>query len=131
MIRISTVRLPYSLSRLLAQFNSVRSLNQSHKSDSSMVVVSSDGATIVCWHPDKPVPYKLTKPITHNVEELKAPTSPLSISMRSLKTRDPRGPSVLELTKEFGVPWHHFRPRRYENTFSPYFWNPLRERRSL
>jgi len=33
------------------------------------VVVTDDGSTIVCWHPEPKIPYHLTKPLPDVVEE--------------------------------------------------------------
>lgn len=33
------------------------------------VVVTDDGSTIVCWHPEKPFPYECSRPIPEAVNE--------------------------------------------------------------
>ncbi|KAF5403450.1 hypothetical protein PHET_03014, partial [Paragonimus heterotremus] len=106
-----------------------------------IIVVSSDGATIVCWHPQKDISYESTKvsfdlkylfeAIPRDLDALKAPVSPLNIRIGSAINEARSGPTVLELSKAFGLPWQHFRPRAFTKRFSPYAWAPLRERKSL
>ncbi|CAL8106564.1 unnamed protein product [Calicophoron daubneyi] len=126
---------------LFSGLQRVRFLNRSHfrgavsssKAEErySAIVFSSDGATVMCWHPPLKVCYEDTKAIPMNAEQLRAPRSPLNVSMDTLPNANQYTPSVLDLSKAFGVPWQHFRPKRFENRFSPYVWAPLRERKSL
>lgn len=37
--------------------------NENKKLDEEAVVLTDDGRVVVCWHPEVPVPYELTKPI--------------------------------------------------------------------
>ncbi|XP_054480856.1 39S ribosomal protein L42, mitochondrial [Anoplopoma fimbria] len=75
--------------------------------------VTSDGRTIVCYHPTVDVPYELTQPIehpdplTHSVEThdqiLKA-----HLSKEVLK--DQKGPTIEELSKMFFTTKHRWYP---------------------
>ncbi|KAA3671079.1 large subunit ribosomal protein L42, partial [Paragonimus westermani] len=105
--------------------------NTSVKHRNPVIIVSSDGATIVCWHPQKDISYESTKAIPRDLDALKAPVSPLNIRLGSAINEARIGPTVLELSKAFGLPWQHFRPRAFTKRFSPYAWAPLRERKSL
>ncbi|KAF7259867.1 hypothetical protein EG68_02609 [Paragonimus skrjabini miyazakii] len=108
--------------------------NTSVKHRNPIIVVSSDGATIVCWHPQKDISYEstiLSEAIPRDLDALKAPVSPLNIRLGSTINEARSGPTVLELSKAFGLPWQHFRPRAFTKRFSPYAWAPLRERKSL
>nr|CAH8856161.1 unnamed protein product [Trichobilharzia regenti] len=101
------------------------------ESGESAITISSDGAVIICWHPAKTVPYECTRPISHDINSLRIPTSPLKINMTNSLSPEFKEPTVVELSKAFGVPWFHFRPRRSQKSFSPYFWAPIKERNSL
>ncbi|KAM9327652.1 large ribosomal subunit protein mL42 [Pholidichthys leucotaenia] len=75
--------------------------------------VTSDGKTIVCYHPSVDIPYELTQPIerpdplTSTVEThdqvLKA-----HLSKEALK--DKKGPTIEELSKMFFTTKHRFYP---------------------
>ena len=58
--------------------------NEKKKVDEEVVVLTDDGRVVVCWHPEVPVPYELTRPIpaevmpTDNVLKVQALT-PVSV----------------------------------------------------
>ncbi|CAH8558544.1 unnamed protein product [Heterobilharzia americana] len=82
------------------------------ESGESAITLSPDGAVVVCWHPVKTIHTNAL-----NVTD--------SLSNESAK------PTVVELSKAFGVPWFHFRPRKCQKSYSSYFWAPIKERNSL
>lgn len=49
---------------------------------SSWVVLTDDGSTIVCWHPEQPFPYEHSKPIVRPDPELKESDSALKVQVR-------------------------------------------------
>ncbi|CAH8587065.1 unnamed protein product [Heterobilharzia americana] len=101
------------------------------ESGESAITLSPDGAVVVCWHPVKTIPYECTKPISYNLKSLHIPTSPLNISVTDSLSNESAKPTVVELSKAFGVPWFHFRPRKCQKSYSSYFWAPIKERNSL
>ncbi|CAI2730141.1 unnamed protein product [Schistosoma spindalis] len=116
------------------QINATRAYRSSKElveSGESAITLSPDGAVVVCWHPVRKVPYECTKPISHNIKSLRTPTSPLKINVPDTIIKNSAEPTVVELSKAFGVPWFHFRPRRSQKSRSPYFWAPLKERNNL
>ncbi|XP_073968840.1 mitochondrial ribosomal protein L42 [Rhodnius prolixus] len=48
------------------------------------IVVTNDGSTIVCWHPEKEFPYECTKPLPEQLEE--SSTSVLKNSEKNVYT---------------------------------------------
>ncbi|CAH8523002.1 unnamed protein product [Schistosoma turkestanicum] len=123
-----------SIYRKLLQINATyvhRSSKELIESGESAITISPDGAVVICWHPVRKVPYECTKPISHDVKSLRTPTSPLKINVPDTLIKSSAEPTVVELSKAFGVPWFHFRPRRIQKSRSPYFWAPLKERNSL
>ncbi|KAK4470647.1 hypothetical protein MN116_006181 [Schistosoma mekongi] len=108
-----------------------RSSKELIESGESAITLSPDGAVVVCWHPVRKVPYECTKPISHDIKSLRIPTSPLQINAVDTLVKKSAEPTIVELSKAFGVPWFHFRPRRNQKTRSPYFWAPFKERTSL
>ncbi|RTG88863.1 large subunit ribosomal protein L42, partial [Schistosoma bovis] len=117
---------PYVFSRSF-QINATRAYRLSKElveSSESAITLSPDGAVVVCWHP-------VRKPISHNIKSLRTPTSPLKINVPDTIIKNSAEPTVVELSKAFGVPWFHFRPRRSQKSRSPYFWAPLKERNNL
>ncbi|CAH8581624.1 unnamed protein product [Schistosoma haematobium] len=116
------------------QINATRAYRLSKElveSGESAITLSPDGAVVVCWHPVRKVPYECTKPISHNIKSLRTPASPLKINVPDTIIKNSTEPTVVELSKAFGVPWFHFRPRRSQKSRSPYFWAPLKERNNL
>ncbi|XP_018651840.1 putative mitochondrial 28S ribosomal protein S32 (S32mt) (MRP-S32) [Schistosoma mansoni] len=108
-----------------------RSSKELVESGESAITLSPDGAVVVCWHPVRKVPYECTKPISHDIKSLRTPTSPLKINVSDTIIKNSAEPTVVELSKAFGVPWFHFRPKRSQKSRSPYFWAPPKERNSL
>uniref|UniRef100_A0A1B6FA13 Large ribosomal subunit protein mL42 n=1 Tax=Cuerna arida TaxID=1464854 RepID=A0A1B6FA13_9HEMI len=43
--------------------------NKSTRSHYERIVISDDGSTVVCWHPEKPFPYECSKPIPEEVSQ--------------------------------------------------------------
>ncbi|KAM9705420.1 large ribosomal subunit protein mL42 [Menidia menidia] len=75
--------------------------------------VTSDGKTIVCYHPAVDVPYELTQPI----ERPDPLTNPVETHDQILKAhlskevlRDKEGPTIEELSKMFFTTKHRFYP---------------------
>ncbi|KER30803.1 hypothetical protein X801_10799 [Opisthorchis viverrini] len=126
--RIFGCFIKYSTWRPISRnFSNKETLNHS----GGAIFLSTDGATIVCWHPPRTVPYASTRPFPRDLESLRAPASPLNIKLDKMMVEKQGGPTVLELTKAFGLPWQHFRPRPFTKKSSPYSWAPLRERKAL
>ncbi|CAN9508458.1 unnamed protein product [Ophioblennius macclurei] len=76
--------------------------------------VTSDGKTVVCYHPAKDVPYELTQPIERpdvlsNAAETHDQVLKSHLSKEAV--RRSRGPSVEELGKMFFTTKHQFYPR--------------------
>ncbi|VDM15902.1 unnamed protein product [Hydatigera taeniaeformis] len=89
-------------------------------------VVSGDGAVIVCWHPKQDIPYEKTKPITHNLDRIKQPESPLKVQFDRTKE-----PTVQEVAASLCKSAQTLKPRRGERSFSPYYWDDEILRRRL
>lgn len=43
--------------------------NKSTTAKQERIVVTDDGSTIVCWHPEQPFPYECSKPIPETTQE--------------------------------------------------------------
>ncbi|XP_028255316.1 large ribosomal subunit protein mL42 [Parambassis ranga] len=76
--------------------------------------VTSDGKTIVCYHPAVDVPYELTQPIERsdpltNTVETHDQILKAHLSKEVLK--DKEGPSIEELSKMFFTTKHRFYPK--------------------
>lgn len=71
------------------------------KERESWVVLSDDGNTILCWHPEVPFPYEHSKPLPYIEPELREEDSVLKLKYRlDQKHREfPDGPSDKELEK--------------------------------
>ncbi|XP_023146022.2 39S ribosomal protein L42, mitochondrial [Amphiprion ocellaris] len=75
--------------------------------------VTSDGKTIVCFHPTVDIPYELTQPIDRpdpltNVAETHDQVLKAHLSKEVLK--DKQGPTIEELSKMFFTTKHRFYP---------------------
>ncbi|XP_020494462.2 39S ribosomal protein L42, mitochondrial [Labrus bergylta] len=75
--------------------------------------VTSDGKTIVCYHPPVDIPYELTQPIQRpdpltNPAETHDQVLMASLSMEILK--DKKGPTIEELSKMFFTTKHRWYP---------------------
>ena len=49
--------------RSFSASSSVLARNTRSKLETERIVTTSDGAVIVCWHPEKKFPYEFTRPV--------------------------------------------------------------------
>ncbi|MEE6462595.1 hypothetical protein FKM82_001647 [Ascaphus truei] len=71
------------------------------------LAMTSDGKTIVCYHPSVDIPYEHTKPITrHNHEE----SHEQVLKARLSDTPNKPGPTMEELSKMFYTTKHRWYP---------------------
>ncbi|XP_034056544.1 39S ribosomal protein L42, mitochondrial [Gymnodraco acuticeps] len=94
----------------MRQKSSGSSLDDNHNVD---IGVTSDGKTIVCYHPIVDVPYELTQPI----ERPNPLNNPIESHDQMLKAhlskevlRDKKGPTIEELSKMFFTTKHRWYP---------------------
>ncbi|XP_028306324.1 large ribosomal subunit protein mL42 [Gouania willdenowi] len=75
--------------------------------------VTSDGKTIVCYHPAADIPYELTQPIQRPDPISKAPETHdqmLKAHLTKEVLKDKPGPTIEELSKMFFTTKHRFYP---------------------
>nr|XP_045001442.1 39S ribosomal protein L42, mitochondrial-like [Jaculus jaculus] len=78
------------------------------------LALTSDGRTIVCYHPSVDIPYEHTKPIprpdpVHNHEETHDQVLKTKLEVKSEPLE--QGPMIEQLSKVFFTTKHHWYPR--------------------
>ncbi|KAM4615152.1 large ribosomal subunit protein mL42 [Polymixia lowei] len=76
--------------------------------------VTSDGKTIVCYHPSVDIPYELTQPV-ERPDPLSSPAEThdqvLKAHLSKEVLKDKQGPSIEELSKMFFTTKHNWYPK--------------------
>lgn len=77
------------------------------------IVVSKDGATVICYHPEEKFPYEHTKPLPRKEDEMREGESALKIQLLDdYNSRyRPNGPTNQELMKMFYTTRHVWDPK--------------------
>ncbi|KAM4523530.1 large ribosomal subunit protein mL42 [Fundulus diaphanus] len=86
---------------------------QGHNCDVE-IGVTSDGRTIVCFHPAVDVPYELTQPIERPdplANQAESHDQVLRAQLSKEVLKDKQGPTIEELSKMFFTTKHRFYPK--------------------
>lgn len=75
------------------------------------IVVTDDGSTIVCWHPEKMYPYEFTKPMPENIPRHNILKTSKEEAMK-LMSKKPRDKEIAEdCAKLTNTSFHRWLPR--------------------
>ncbi|CAL1292525.1 unnamed protein product [Larinioides sclopetarius] len=100
------------------------------KDKSSWVVLTNNGQTICCWHPEEAPPYEHTRPLPEIEPELREGDSVLKVQYRrDAKYRfKPDGPTNEELAKMTYTTKHRWFPNNEKKYLDP---NPPVDREGI
>ncbi|GIY78899.1 39S ribosomal protein L42, mitochondrial [Caerostris darwini] len=100
------------------------------KDRNSWVVLTNNGQTICCWHPEEAPPYEHTRPLPEIEPELKEGDSVLKLQYRrdALNRFQPDGPTNKELSKMTYTTKHRWFPNNEKKYLDP---NPPVDREGI
>ncbi|XP_074645196.1 large ribosomal subunit protein mL42-like [Tubulanus polymorphus] len=94
------------------------------------IVLSKDGATVVCWHPEEEFPYELTKPLPRSVPEMEEGDSLLKVQYLEKDKFEGKPMEVVnrELAEMFYTSRHPWDIKPQKKRIKP---NPPKDRESI